>query len=314
MKPLRLLLGFVFLLLAVHGAAWFWMTRQLGAGYAQWADAMRIQGWTVADGAPAASGWPLAADLVVPALLLEGSGISWSSDAVRLRIAPFAPGTLQIRPEGVQRVRVAGLGELQAAADAMLALVPLKAPDTADLAATEVRVATPWGELTVAALGGRTTPFSATMWASGIGAPARSDAAAEASFEATLSEAVPLSRSTTRRARLWRDAGGSLAVQQLALRWGELRVEGNGMVRLDGSLQPQAEASLRLTGYGTALRALGEAGVVSPSSAMAANAVLGLMARPSAGMVDVPLVLSDGVVRMGQIPLLRLPLLAWPAP
>lgn len=313
MRPLRLLLGLALLLLAAHGAAWLWTTRQLDAGFAQWTDAMRTQGWTVAAGAPVRGGWPLAADLVVPTMSLDGGGLSWSGDAVRLRIAPLAPGTLQIRPEGVQRLRLAGMPEVQVVADTMLGLVPLDAPDTADLSATGVRAATAWGELAVAALNGRTTPLSATMEASGIGAPAGSGGA-EASFDAALSEPVPPGRSAARRARQWRDAGGTLTIRQMAVRWGEFRAEGSGMGRLDASLQPQAEASLRLTGYGMALRALGEAGLVSASGAMAANAVLGLMARPSGGTVDVPLVLQDGVIRMGQIPLLRLPPLSWPPP
>lgn len=314
MRPLRLILGFAVLLLVGHGAAWLWTTRQLDRGFAQWSDVMRAQGWTVAAGDSLRAGWPLAADLVVPGLSLDGGGLSWTGDAVRLRITPLAPGTLQIRPEGVQRVRIAGLGDTEIVADTMLGLVSLDAPDTADLSATGVRATTPWGELTVAALSGRTTPVAATMRANGIGAAAGSDAAAEASFDAVLSEPVPPDRNSARRATLWRDSGGSLTIRHLALHRGELRVAGSGMGRLDASLQPQAEGSLRLTGYGSALTALTQAGFVSASGAMAANAVLGLMGRPNGGTVDVPLVLQDGVVRMGRIPLLRVPPLIWPAP
>ncbi len=314
---MRLLLGVALLLLAAHGAAWLWVTRQIDTGFTQWMDAMRAQGWTVAAGSPVRGGWPLTADLVVPALSLDSGGLSWTGDAVRLRIAPLAPGVLQVQPEGVQRLRGPGMPEIRVEADAMLGLVPLDAPETADLSAVGVRAATAWGDVTVAALSGRIGPLSAAADARGIvlpGGPGR--AVTEASFDAVLSHPIPPRRSITRRAALWRDAGGVLTVRQAALRWGELSVDGSGTGRLDEALQPRAEAMLRLAGHATALDALSHAGVMTAGGAMAAKAVLGLMSRPAAGgtVVDVPLVLQDGVVRMGQIPLLRLPPLSWPAP
>lgn len=100
------------------------------------------------------------------------------------------------------------------------------------------------------------------------------------------------------------------------MKWGELNVKGIGTAALDDSLQPRVEGVLRLEGYAAALDAIGGAGLL-PGGALAARAVLELMARrqpDGTETVEVPLRLQGGMVRAGQVPMLRLPPLNWMAP
>ena len=76
---------------------WRWTEQRLGAGYAAWAVERRAAGWTVEARPALGGGWPLAATLTLPNVALKGGesdvpgGFSWSAERAVLRIRPAAP-------------------------------------------------------------------------------------------------------------------------------------------------------------------------------------------------------------------------------
>lgn len=321
-RRIALAAGVLIALVAAHGAAWAWTVRQLDAGLAQWILLRRAEGWAVSAGQPVPGGWPAAAELLVPglAVMAEGGAVSWRGDVV-LRVTPLDHRRLQVRPVGVQQVQAGDGPPVELAAGLALGLVALDAPDAMDVQAEGVRARLPWGELTLGSLRGRVTREAAALEAEGIGLPAGlgwplGSMVETVSFEAALSAPVPPDPDPAERARGWRVAGGEVRVRQAAVLWGALDVAGSGTASLDEALQPRAEATLRLKGYDAALDALGGAGLL-PGGALAAKTILGLMAQRTtngAAEVSIPLQLQDGVVRMGQVPLLRLGPLDWKTP
>lgn len=321
---------------------WRWAEAQLEQGLAQQIGFWRAQGWRVATGTPERGGWPLHARLSVPTVALAAEfgppgGVAWSAPRVVLDVALLHPRSLVIDIIGEQQVRIGPGPAIPVQAEQARTVIPLEPgvqPHGLDLALTGLRAGAP-GERRLAAhakLGLTEQPdaapgqpaLSVTLDADTVTLPPAPGGAAWALGEtvASLSLAAdvtgPLSAipDPQARAEAWRDGGGRLAVRRLALRWGPLVLDGSATLALDGALQPIGTARLRLIGQAQTLDALAAGHVVTPQVARAAKAVLALMAHTSKGggppEVDVPLTLHDRVLKMGQIPLLRLPRLLWP--
>jgi len=291
---------------------------------------MRAADWTVDGGTPRRAGWPLAAELEIPRPALAGDdalvpgGVAWRAEAVRLRLSPLAPRTLELVPEGVQHVGLSALPEAAVTAGQLTVAVPLSGEEPTELLGQAIRVSaagTSFGAATlrawllpggiraeageVALPEGYAWPLGATMAA----------ASAEVQVTGTPAPAQP-GATASQTASRWRDAGGRIDVPNLALRWGPLTAAGAGTGGLDARLQPRAEATLRLDGWQAALDQLVQGGAVTPGVALAARATLGLFARASQGgppgSVTVPVVVQDGLLSVGGIPLLKVPPVAWP--
>jgi hypothetical protein len=110
-------------------------------------------------------------------------------------------------------------------------------------------------------------------------------------------------------ATAWRNAGGSIALRALHLATGPLTVDGQGRFQLDAFLRAEGTVDLRLTGLDGMIARLAENGTLTGPEARAIRAMLGLMMPPTGGdELVAPVNLREGVVRLGAIPLLRLPL------
>jgi hypothetical protein len=139
---------------------------------------------------------------------------------------------------------------------------------------------------------------------------------ASATIEGSVSNVLPLQLSSpSATLAAWRDRGGVLTLQHIALGWGPLGVTGTASLKLDPALQPDGAATLRLVGIDETLTALAGAHTITPRAAQAAKAVAGLLAHASqsggAG-VEVPVRLHDGTVSLGMIPLVTVAKLNWP--
>lgn len=314
--------------IALHGAAWVWATERLRAGYEAWAAAMRLEGWMVEGDAPRRAGWPLAAELVISRPALAGGsefvpgGMAWLGDEVRLRLSPLSPRTLDIVLDGVQRVRLAAFPEITATAAALTAeILPL---GVWELRGRAVRVSAAGSAINAATLRAWLTPGGMRAEADEIALPQGYTWPLGATITAASAEVLlfgapapaPQGATAAEQAARWRDAGGRVDVPALAVQWGPLNAAGSGTGGLDAKLQPRAEAILRLQGSEAALDKLVQAGAVAPGAALAARAVLGLLARApqgaSPGTVSVPILVRDGLLYTGGIPLLRVPAIAWP--
>ena len=335
------------LLILVAGDALFWRVTEnsLDDGFAAWMAAQRAAGWTAKAGPAVRGGWPLAAILVVPDLSLKAGeadipgGLTWSADRLVLRVALLQPRMLEIALQGMERLRLAGGPEVQYTADRLEAVLPLQAgtpPRSIEVSASNLRASMPTGPdatsaLTVGSLqlhgefrpeaqsGEPAVAFS--LSAETIGPPssvARPLGPRIASFTAdgALDGPLPSSRSLAQRAAGWRDGGGTLDIQRLALNWGPLDLSASATLSLDDQLQPMGTGNARVVGYAETLDALAAHGAMSRSAATAAKAVLSLLAHaPEDGGppdVEVPLTLQYRTLSMRQVPLVRLPELDWP--
>jgi hypothetical protein len=336
----------VLLLVTGHFAVWRYEADQLDAGFAGWLAQRRAAGWTVSTGAPVRGGWPLAATLSVPDVVLQGGdpdipgGLAWSTGRLELRVDLLSPGTLQLRTEGMQHLRVADLPDIAYTADSMVALLPLEAqtpPHAVSLTARNLRAGLPDvdaaasltvglvqfdGSIKPAAPAGEAA-FTYRLTSEAIALPevrqwALGSRISSFAIEGTVDGPVPLARGLVPRAAAWRDGGGTLEIRHVAMGWGPLGLSGAATLALDARLQPMGTGTVRLVGYAAALDALASVHVLTPSAAVAAKAVLSLLASvPEDGgppEVEVPLTLQDRTLAMRQVPLLKLPEVIWPAP
>jgi hypothetical protein len=330
-RPARWLVAAVLLVLAVLGidtAAWWLATGRLRQAYLAWQAALPAQGWQLAASPPVASGWPLAARLRIDGVRLGQAppgGFGWTSARVRFGIALARPGVLAVDAGGAQSLAVPGLAPLQFRAGRLHAELPLSLPvRSVQATASDLAVALPAGVMEVAqadlqaewaprAVHVRVQAGPATLppghrW--GLG-----QTIADGSLDLVVHGAWP--GGTPRAAAgAWRDGGGSVELRQVAVRWGALDASGSGRAGLDGDLQPTARLDARVVAPQSALAALADAGAISRDAAVAAGAVLALLEVPGrlANQPDVlslPLRLQGGGVLLGQIPVARLPKLAW---
>ena len=83
-------------------------------------------------------------------------------------------------------------------------------------------------------------------------------------------------------AEAWRDAGGTIEVEKIAARSGDLAVDGSGTFALDRDLQPEAAFSGSVQGYDKLIAGLAEAGILPPGGSALARIGLSLLSRPGA--------------------------------
>lgn len=330
-------------LAAADAVYWHMAVQRLQAGYADWAADRRANGWVIQAGQPTSGGWPGAASLSLPHFSIHGGetdipgGVFWSADTVALRAPLFRPGTLEITPSGNQQLRLGAGAPVPYTAEHLTGVVPLNRPGeplVIDAEAGNLRVQAR-GQGRGITLGGlqlhgsfdataaRGQPAAAVqLTATQISLPPGfhsplGDAIATTDADISISGPVPPVTGITRRARKWRDEGGSLEVSRFALLWGPLTVGGTATLALDDQLQPMGAGTARIVGYRETLDALADHGVLSHSAVTAAKALLSLIAHTSddgTEQVEVPLTLQYRTLLMRQIPLLRLPELDWPEP
>jgi len=341
---IALLVG-VLLLATAHFAIWRYEVGRLDAGFAAWLAARRAEGWHANTGTPEPGGWPMAATLTVPDLLLEGGepeipqGLAWSAERIELRVELFSPATLAVNATGTQHLRIGDAPDIAFTAESMVAQLPLTAvapPDAVSVTTRTLRAGLGTvGSSDSVTIGlaqldgaiGSPTAWSWRLSAEAIALPADrawalGNRISSLSTEGALDGPLPPAGSLTALATAWRDGGGRFEIRRLAMGWGPLGLSGNATLTLDQRLQPAGTGSVRAIGYDAALDALVSGRVLTPGAGLAAKAVLSLLAgsRAEGGSqggppeVEVPLTLQDRTLSMRQAPLVRMPEIIWPAP
>ena len=333
------LLALVMALLAADALLWRWADGQLELAFAAWASGARAHGWTVSAAPPLRSGWPLAAEITLadPTVSAGRPGLpgeaSWTAAAVSLRITLRHPHTLIVALVGAQRVRVSGIADVPFTANRFLTRILLEPGVPAhagDLEIAQLRAGVGTGGLTLAharahadwkpAAQQGEAVLTLTADAADLVLPAGDwplgPRIGSAGLNLTLMGPLPPAGAPLPRATAWRDGGGTLELQRIALEWGPLNLTGSATLALDEHMQPMGAATARIAGYAATLDALAATHMIGAGAARTAKAVLGLMAQtPGNGgpaEVDVPFTLQDGTLSVGRIPLIRMPELSWP--
>ena len=340
-RSLAVFILLVILLAAGWTGAWYVLAGRVSANFLAWEQQQRADGWIITQGAPRRSGWPMAAGVTLPRITISGGaqylpgGIVWQAGALTVALDIRHLGDLYWGVTGRQSL---GLGKapaipFQATTFAgQVTLSPADRPPLVQLHAAGLIAAIMAADgtrqpLSVATLdaaeaadgaadaAGNAMVLAATM--TGVGLPphflpALGRNLRRLSFDMALSGPVPAEGPAPQPAALataWRNAGGSLTLRALHLADGPLTVDGQGRFQLDAFLRPEGTAALHLSGLDAMMDRLAGDGTLTRPEARAIRAMLGLMMRPpGADALDAPVSLHDGLVSLGAIPLLRLPL------
>ena len=304
-------------LLAADTAAWWWLTTRLMAEAAAWRQARQAAGYVVQAQPGRRAGWPLRAEVVLPATSIAtggANGLAWQAAGFRLVYRPWRPGVVSIAPEGVQTLRIgeaapiridAGRMVVEATSSSVTASARgLRLSSAAGVAAAEsARLVWRDGSarltLAGAALPGGALPFG-PAW---LEAHARS------------TQPFPPMQDLPGALKAWRDAGGRLVLSGVSFRWGPLHGAGDATIGLDGVMQPEATGLLQVTGFAAAIDALVRSGALTPNRGRVAQTLLSLVSSAGpdgAPQAVLPFSVHGGVLATGAIPLLRLPWITVP--
>lgn len=134
-------------------------------------------------------------------------------------------------------------------------------------------------------------------------------------LDASLRGALDPTAADRERLAAWRDAGGTLEINDLTIVWGPLAIAGDGTLALDDNMQPEGAFTAKITGMADLVDALQQAGSISPRDAAVARISLAVLTRAQEGgappAAEVPVSIQDRVVSLGPVPLVQLPEITW---
>ena len=334
-SAMRRFLLFLLALAVLWTGGWFYLTGVLRDRFDASLANVRSLGWVISAGRPARAGFPLEVAIAVPDVTAAGGtalpvGVSLHARRVIVAVAVAHPETLAIDlPVGLD-VRPAHGAPVAVRATRLVGTAPLTGPHGIEFDATGLTVAQAGGAAASAArarlrleprgpdlgfgLDARDVRLPPGSWALG---PRIASLVAVGLAGGAL--AVPPAngvRGTAGWLQDWRDHGGKLTLDRLALDWGPLNVAGSGTAALDAALQPDGEAKVTVEGYDQAIAAMAKSGIIAPGPALAGEFALGLLAKPGKDgappSIDVTASLHDGRLSLGGVELGRVPKLSWP--
>jgi Uncharacterized protein conserved in bacteria (DUF2125) len=135
----------------------------------------------------------------------------------------------------------------------------------------------------------------------------------ELSFGLTVNGTIPTAP-PRRAAAAWRDAGGTVALDHLRLRWGPMLIDGSGTLALDAALQPEGSFSGGVEGYGALMQALVASGRMRARNAGLAGLALAFLAkRGPDGRPRIPIAftIQNGEMYLGPARLGPTPRIDW---
>jgi hypothetical protein len=135
----------------------------------------------------------------------------------------------------------------------------------------------------------------------------------ELAFDLTVLGAVP-NLPPLQAAQAWRDAGGTIEVEKIAARSGDLAVSGSGTAALDHEMQPEAAFSGSVQGYDKLITGLTEAGILPSGGSRLARLGLSLLARPGPEgqpQIKTSFTIQNGEMSLGPLKLGKAPRINW---
>jgi hypothetical protein len=135
----------------------------------------------------------------------------------------------------------------------------------------------------------------------------------ELAFGVTVKGAVP-DGPLARAVAAWRDAGGTVEVDNLHLKWGGLGVTANGTLALDQGLQPIAAFSGGIEGFGAILDAMVAADQLTPEQAALIQIGLTSLSKPGPDgqpQITAPFTIQNGKMYLGPARLGTAPHIVW---
>lgn len=115
-------------------------------------------------------------------------------------------------------------------------------------------------------------------------------------------------------AAAWRDGGGTLELDHLHLRWGDMEITGSGTLALDNELQPVGGFSGGVSGFDQLLSALVATGRIKASDARVARLALAMLAKAGPDgrpEISTSLTIQHGEMYLGPAKLGPAPRIDW---
>jgi len=110
---------------------------------------------------------------------------------------------------------------------------------------------------------------------------------------------------------LWREEGGKITVDRIAMNWGPSTLAGYGTLVLDEEMQPAANLTAQVTAFNPIVDVLNQAHLIRERDATMARLVIGRQ-MPRSGAGNLSLSLRSGTVYVGPLALTQVPLIEWP--
>ena len=291
-------------------------------------DGALIEGAAISHGGLSMAGFPHRFELSVarPRLLDARRGMGWSAPSMRLEAASYRPQDVTLRLPDTQQLHLPGetLAVTSTRLDAGMRVRPLArlGLDALRLDATGLRIESPQGWR--AGLGAATlrmdradrtgrrhdltidaTDLVPPTGLAGGAIPARIDGAR---LDAQLEFTRPIDRDAA-------DALPPLAalvLRESMVGWGRVEIRAQGTLDFDAAGRPEGRLTLRLTHWRDLLDLVEAADLLGGTElALAERALQSLEDRGDvADQVEVPLTLSDGMIRLGALPLAPIPRLS----
>ncbi len=140
---------------------------------------------------------------------------------------------------------------------------------------------------------------------SGEGSPALGKKIAKFDLDTTLRGTRPLAWSAEELA-VWRDSGGTLDLNRLALEWGRLSIKADGDFALDEAFRLLGAVTLHIKGADALIGHLAARDMISAENAVIARESLTFMQLAAGGEdqpLELPILIQDGVISAGPIPI-----------
>ncbi len=333
----RLLIGAALLatlLVGLDTVLWVRAERALDRRLSGLVAAARADGWDFEADGDRRGGWPDAATLTLRHPSLRGGalplpgGIAWSGDGVTLSLPLLRPHRPALLADGTQTVTVAPTLPGSMTIRFWGSGLSLRLPDRQGSMPDGLRLHADVLHVALAGAGPDDVAEAADLTARLRWRPGPSPGAGQVVLSLFLRDlALPVPEqggeetSGDRADRIVQQArleatltgrpgwpGSRLRIGRAEIDWdgSRVRLDGQASLRVDGV--PDGDFVLELADAGLALRRLRGAGFIDAGTERAMAAVLGLVAAGEPGpALRLPLLLHDGVLWLGEIPLLRLP-------
>jgi hypothetical protein len=129
--------------------------------------------------------------------------------------------------------------------------------------------------------------------------PGFSPAIDDLGFGVTVQGAMPSGGSLAQSAAAWSKDGGTIELDRLHMRWGDMEINGSGTLALDNDLQPVGGFSGGVAGFDQLLSALVASGRVKASDARVARLALAMLAK--AGPDGRPEIATSFTIQNGEM-------------
>ena len=330
--------GVIVIAVAGYTGYWFIAAGEIGERIDEWAEKQRAEGLEIESGGTYVSGFPLRFEITLRAPRVHDTrnGWRWASDSLRAEASAWDFSEVTVYPDRRNSVQILVEGGEWHAIDAQVGGGRLVVRLDGDRRFREValdlhgvEVAGVWPER-VAQIG--------SLQANGIAidddgtgeqvlktAIAVRDAILPSDLAEGLGEtldfldidasvvgAIQSERGTNEAITAWRDAGGTLELNDFRVRWGPLGIESAGTIALDGAMRPIAALTADIIGYGDVIDALIMSNMIPLGDAFIAKVAFNMLAeKPEDGgppvLRGVPVTAQDGTLTVATIKVAELP-------